>query len=130
MTQRNTLEETWEAAREKFTDLDERSEQIMQAAQRAPKLAEGLLSGDPAERLSTMENLYYLAGGMAGLQPGSQPASTEAAAALQQAARDAKLDGTVASQTTTTDPEQPDEGEQWLERMGFNAVLDRYSPAE
>lgn len=132
---KNAIGEAWAAAREKFPDLDERTPHILEAAKLAPEVAEGLQSDDPAERVDAVTKLYYLGAGIAGLSApaptgGTPDNSAEAAAeALAAQARDAKLDGTVASQTTTTEPESVEAGEAWL-RAIFDPVAARHQPEE
>lgn len=129
-SRQQAIASAWNAAKHQLPDLDERAAEVLKAAEFAPELARGLMdSDDQQERVNAVVKLYYLAGGMAGFQNQSAP-STEAAAALQAAARDAKLSGTVASQTQSADPQPVDEGSQWLQDIGFDAVLDRYSPVE
>ena len=133
MASKTAISQAWAQATPEMTRLGVQPAQIVEAAKTVPQLAEGLKTGTAEERAGTIRNLAYLAAGMATQNQsasGPSPADTEESPAkiIQQAARDAKLSGSVATQTTTQEPEAIDEGEAWLERTGFNAILDARDP--
>jgi hypothetical protein len=106
------LAETWSSGRQMFPDLNEHKDQIIEAAQENPVLAEGLVSSDPEAREKSLRGLYFIAKGM-------QTATVEdetrqATQTQQQENRAAKVDGTAATQTTAVQAEQVSEEEKWL----------------
>jgi hypothetical protein len=108
------LADTWSSGRQQFPDLNEHKDQIIQAAQENPELAEKLVSSDPEERGKGLRGLYFIARGMqtATVEDETRQATEEA----QKANRAAKQDGTAATQTTAVAAEQVDEGEAWLRK--------------
>lgn len=121
------LAQAWSEGRAQFLDLDSHSEQIVQAAQDNPELAERLVSGDPEDRQKALRILYFAAKGM---QTATVEGETRTATEMERtAARAAKQDGTVATQTTTVSPEQVSEDEAWLQ-ANFDPYAKKYMSNE
>ena len=121
-----SLEQAWTSLAHDIPDLDAHAEAMMAEAKESPEILRGANTAE--EKRVALHKLYRLVRGSqaASLETARETAETE----QKQANRQAKLSGT-ASQTKAVTPDPPtDEGEQWLEDIGFNAYLDRHSPDE
>lgn len=105
----------WAEVAGRYNDLPQFAEDILQAAQTAPEVIQGLRSGTYEDKTRVIENLYWLAKGRKA--DSLAEAVQEMAKERQEEDRQRKIDGAVASGSSAKVAEGKTPVEIWQERI-------------
>lgn len=123
-SQRNDFITAWGNVKQVAPDLEEHSDQILEAAQSAPEVVAMLASGSLADKQRVIENLYYLAKGRQATS--LSQAASEMAAQQASETRAAKEQAFVASSGTRPESDTRSAAETWLEDVFDEAAKQYY----
>lgn len=123
---KSEIGQAWIQAAQEIPDLNEYAQAIVEEARESPEI---LREADSFEKkVKAYHKLYRMV-------RGAQASTIEAVQAeseqeQKEQARADKLGGTAPAQQKAVTPGRKSAGDQWLEEIGFEAVLDRHSPVE
>lgn len=106
-------------------DLEAVAPAMLEVAQESPKVLQLLQDPDPQTRIEVLDYLYTKAKGRVSTE--LTGAASEAAKRQAEEANAAKQQAFVGTGTRRVEPETPTEGDQWLDSIGFDEAIKRYT---
>lgn len=115
-TQNQQFSRAWRDVAQQYPDVENYAQDILEAAQQAPEIIQGLQSGTYSDKTRVIENLYWLAKGRKA--DSLAAAMKEAATEQKQEQRQEKLDAVVSGASPAQVPQEDKSPiELWQERL-------------